>query len=358
MPAYFKADRSGKQRAAINIGKDIVETVVLGLLFDVDADDVVSASRAKAIFEEVHNSDGEPVSSYNIKINNFYQLRYVQRLLSCGLSFMQCAKVVSASREELGQAAKIGYALENDVARIARITCALSLEMLSEMMRASWAYLIGLDASTDSFGVSMLDLRIRILVNGDFHNFHMLAIPMFVEHSGEEMFKLLSDSLSALDPDWKMKIVGITIDGAASMTGVRKGIVSRIQAVAAKGLIRVWCGAHQLDLALKKALDRFPETFLTTLTTMIAYLRRQQKLISKMKSKSPYYITVRWSSLCQVVSWYVKHREKVKAFLAEKEVVWAPCEQWWLTLFMLHKMLDLFWSTSASLQASNLTLRQ
>ncbi|CAK9217543.1 unnamed protein product [Sphagnum troendelagicum] len=142
------------------------------------------------------------------------------------------------------------------------------------------------------------------------------------------------------------------------MTGVRKGIVSRIQAVAAKGVIRVWCGAHQLDLALKKALGRLPEAFLTTLTTMIAYLRRQQKLISEMKSKSPYYITVRWSSLCQVVSWYVKHQEKVKAFLAEKEVVWAPFEQSWLTLLMFHKMQDLFWSTSASLQASNLTLRQ
>jgi hypothetical protein len=228
MPVYFEADRSGKQRAAINIGKDIVETVVLGLLFDVDANNVASASKARAIFEEVHNSDGEPVSSYNIKMNNFDQLWYVQRLFGCGLSFMQCAKVVSASREELGQAAKIGCASKNDVARIARITCALSLELLNEMMRASWAYSIGLDASTDSFGVSMLNLRIRIPVNGDIHNFHMLADPMFAEHSGEEMFKLLSDSLSALDSDWKMKIVGITTNGATSMIGVRKGIVSRI----------------------------------------------------------------------------------------------------------------------------------
>jgi len=38
--------------------------------------------------------------------------------------------------------------------------------------------------------------------------------------------------------------------------------------------------------------------------------------------------------------------------------VWAPSKQWWLTLLMLHKMLDLFWSTTASLQASNLMLRQ
>jgi len=275
MPAYFKADRSGKQCAAINIGKDIVEIVVLGLLFDVDVDDVTSASRARAIFEEVHNSDDEPVSSYNIRINNFDQLRYVQHLLGCGLSFVQCAKVVSASREELGQAAKIGCASENDVARIAHITCALNLEILSEMMRASWAYSVGLDASTNSFSVSMFDLRIRILMNGDIHNFHMLAIPMFAEHSGKEMFKLLSNSLSALDPNWKMKIVGIITDGATSMTGVRKGIVSRIQAITAKGLIRVWCGTHQLDLALKKALGCLPEAFLTTLTTMIAYLRRQ-----------------------------------------------------------------------------------
>jgi hypothetical protein len=121
----------------------------------------------------------------------------------------------------------------------------------------------------------LLDLRIRIPMNGNIHNFHMLAVLMFAQHSGEEMFKLLSDSLSALDPDWKMKIVGITTDGAASMTGVRKGIVSRIQAVATKGLIRVWCSAHQLDLALKKALGCLLEAFLTTLTTMIAYLRRQ-----------------------------------------------------------------------------------
>jgi hypothetical protein len=43
--AYFEVDRSGKQRATINIGKDIVETVVLGLLFDVDADNAVTHSQ-------------------------------------------------------------------------------------------------------------------------------------------------------------------------------------------------------------------------------------------------------------------------------------------------------------------------
>ncbi len=48
MLTYFEADRSGKQRATINIGKDIIEIVVLGLLFDADADDVASVSRARA----------------------------------------------------------------------------------------------------------------------------------------------------------------------------------------------------------------------------------------------------------------------------------------------------------------------
>ena len=65
-------------------------------------------------------------------------------------------------------------------------------------------------------------------------------------------------SISALDADWKVKLIGVTTDGAASMTGPRKGIVSRIQGVVSKGLIRVWCGAHQLDLALKKAIEQLP----------------------------------------------------------------------------------------------------
>jgi hypothetical protein len=55
---------------------------------------------------------------------------------------VQCAKVVSASQKELGQATKIGCVSKNDVVRITRITCALSLEMLSEMMCALWAYFL------------------------------------------------------------------------------------------------------------------------------------------------------------------------------------------------------------------------
>ena len=111
-------------------------------------------------------------SSYNIKITNSDQLRYVQRLLGCGLSFTQCSHVVRASREQLGQLAKVGYASRADVARIARITCAISLEMIGEMMRTAWTYSIALDASTDSFGVSLLDIRVQIPVNGDLHNLH------------------------------------------------------------------------------------------------------------------------------------------------------------------------------------------
>ncbi len=36
MPAYFEAYQSRKQRATINIGKDIVKIVVFGLFFDND----------------------------------------------------------------------------------------------------------------------------------------------------------------------------------------------------------------------------------------------------------------------------------------------------------------------------------
>ena len=60
---------------------------------------------------------------------------------------------------------------------------------------------------------------------------------MYADHTGEEMFNILSDTISALNADWKVKLIGVTTDGAASMTGPRKGIVSRIQGVISKGLI-------------------------------------------------------------------------------------------------------------------------
>ena len=91
-----------------------------------------------------------------------------------------------------------------------------------------------------------------------------------------ELFEKLFD---ILDPLWKTKLVGITTDGAASMTGRHKGAVTKIQNSAlGEGFYRLWCVLHQIDIVVQKCVTSyFNDDFYTALTGFISYLRRQQK---------------------------------------------------------------------------------
>jgi hypothetical protein len=73
--------------------------------------------------------------------------------------------------------------------------------------------------------------------------------------------------------------------------------ILRNESLCADSFYRIWCLAHQLDLVVKAAVNHLDESevfiFLKVLTEVIAYLRRQKKLIFEMGSRCPYYITVR-----------------------------------------------------------------
>jgi hypothetical protein len=82
------------------------------------------------------------------------------------------------------------------------------------------------------------------------------------------------------------------------MTGRARGLATRLGQCTTAKLIRIWCGLHQLDLVVgrvfKKALD---EEFYSVLTTAIGDLRRQQNLITSMRSTCPLIADVRWISM-------------------------------------------------------------
>ncbi len=65
------------------------------------------------------------------------------------------------------------------------------------------------------------------------------------------------------------------------------GLVTRFERLALPGFIRIWCGAHQLDLFMQEFFKALlQEQFYSTLTAFIGYLRRQQNLISDMKTQA------------------------------------------------------------------------
>jgi len=133
----------------------------------------------------------------------------------------------------------------------ARVVCAHSLQIISDVIAKMWCFSIALDGSTHQ-GMSYLDTQIRFFWEGSIHNFHLMAIPLFEKHTGENMFSVLERFFDAVFTEsWRSQCISISSDGARNMMGHVRGLVMRISSECSPGLIRIWCGLHQLDLVMQ-----------------------------------------------------------------------------------------------------------
>lgn len=313
----------GRKRV-FTIEKDIVEVVVKECLMpssedadeDADEDDAdVENLRGDIGMEafkpeyEVTEDGSKVVACYKVTVPNPLQFDYVVSLLAAGLSFRQISRVVLENRDRLGCASKTGCLSDGEASCYSRIVCAVGLQILSDLMKKSWAFAVASDVCTDDFGNSHLDVRVRfpgLDTGDDLLSFHLLAIPLFDEsHSGASLFEFFAKVFDALCPNWKDKLIGSSTDGAPNMTGCNVGFTTQLaNAVNGDAFYRIWCLAHQLDLIIKAALHAMADSghfpFMNILTTIIGWLRRQDSLIRQLQSKCPYYISVRWTSVSKV----------------------------------------------------------
>ena len=111
-----------------------------------------------------------------------------------------------------------------------------------------------------------------------------MAIPLFEQHTGENMFVVLKELLdSVFNPTWKLKCVFVSSDGARNMTGSTNGLVTHTSKYCDPGIIQIWCGCHQLDLVMQRVFKpAFDENFYLTLTSLIGYLQWPKNLINEM----------------------------------------------------------------------------
>ena len=116
-----------------------------------------------------------------------------------------------------------------------------------------------------------------------------MAIPLFEQHTGENMFVVLKKLLNAVfNPTWKLKCISVSSDGARNMIGSANGLVTQISNHCDPGIIQIWGGLHQLDLVMQCVFKpAFDGKFYSTLTSLIGYLWHQQNLISEMQSTCP-----------------------------------------------------------------------
>ena len=125
------------------------------------------------------------------------------------------------------------------------------------------------------------------------------------------------------------------------MTGCTQGLLTRIDRVTNHGMIRVWCGLHQLDIVIhrvyKKSLD---DEFMGILTSLIVRLLPQQNPIQDMHSTCPKVATMRWVSMHSSSRWLTTNIIRVNKHLGNKKPHCTLPKRWWTFIFALHAFAD------------------
>ena len=108
--------------------------------------------------------------------------------LTVGITFRQVGRIIRAMKDQTGLASIVSIS-EATVCQYTRFVCALSLQNILDILitLSVWDLLIALDMSTHQ-GFLYLDIRIRICWQGDILNIHLVYIPVFDRHTGENMF--------------------------------------------------------------------------------------------------------------------------------------------------------------------------
>ena len=173
-------------------------------------------------------------------------------------------------------------------------------------------------------------------------------------HTGAYQFELVVKLLDVIAPSWRDQLIGIASDGASDMTGCIQGTVTRLCQEANSEVYRVWCGAHQLDLLMKKAFHKLCEdNFVGRVTRLTGHLRRQQNLISDMKSTCPTFAETRWISMGKLLKWLKDKRVRLFQHFEAKKPACTPPMYWWIVVYVVQELVERVETTFAAVQGLN-----
>ncbi|KAI9911291.1 hypothetical protein PsorP6_009055 [Peronosclerospora sorghi] len=344
----------------LTFNRDIVDKVIGDLLFDVD-DESIHFTHERALFvfklhEEALPEDNADV--YSVKIESVLRFKMISGFVSKVASFRSASKFVDVAREVTNLSYLQGCS-EGVCATYIRIICAASLQDIHDILRRCWAYSIALDVG-HAQGTSYMDVRIRFGASaGMLVNVHVIALPLHTKKTTETQFNTTSKALDAIDSSGLSMIVSIGTDGERTMTGRLSGVQTRFEQAETFPLVRVWFGLHQVDLvAQKEYIFLADDTFVKTLTGLIAYLRRKQNLTAEMKTTCPKFVSSRWFSMKRVTEWLIKHRVRVSEYLEGKKPACNPPVGWWIILLCLDSVATVLARTCSLLQGLSTLLSQ
>lgn len=263
--------------------------------------------------------------------------------ISHGLSFREVVLTLRNLRTNCG----LGFlnsVTEQNVSHYVKSLAILNLHGLAAILSSDdvWCYSLAIDGATHR-GVSYIDIRVRCVYRGCLKNYHLLALPFTASHTGDNMCAVVRDIMRVVGGDlWDHKLLAVTTDGAANMTGRHRGLVTQLQSLSVNTIYRVWCGAHQLDLIVQDCVARqLYDSFYHTFTSLISYLRRQQRFITE-HGKCPRVATTRWLSIGNVVSWILRRRSSIIAYIGREDTsnFNGATAEWWLQCYAIEGLME------------------
>jgi hypothetical protein len=235
--------------------------------------------RALSLFKRVESEDDVTIYSYSVTIpkTKTTLFRLAVRYMSCGTSFRMAFELIGYTYAVLGKPG-LRACSRDEISNFVQTVCVINLQRIANLLRRSWAFSLALDSATHQ-STSFLDLRFRVFIP-NYHsiiNLHGCTRPMFDRHTGDIMSTMVNKFLTVLCPDWTIRLLGLTYDGARNMTRRVAGVVICLDVAMHSdcSLIRIWCGAHQLDLVMEDIMNNvIKERFFSVMTGFITHLAR------------------------------------------------------------------------------------
>ncbi|XP_069792252.1 LOW QUALITY PROTEIN: general transcription factor II-I repeat domain-containing protein 2-like [Narcine bancroftii] len=257
------------------------------------------------------------VSEMIVKAGNpFTEGEFVKKCI------LQAASIVRP--ENKGQFSNISLSANTVAERISHLSSDI-YNQLCEKAKCFSVYSVALDETTDITDTAQLAIYVR----GVDDNFEvteelLTVIPMPGQTTAQEIFYQLCDAIENAGLPWK-RFVGITTNGAPSMTGRKNGLVESVEEA-----IAMHCIIHQQALCSKcLKFDNVMSVVVKCINQIRSRSLKHRSFVLFLEEMESdygdvlYFTKVRWLSRGNILKRYFELRAEVKAFM-EKDGVAVP----------------------------------
>jgi len=268
-------------------------------------------------------------------------------------------------------AAKINnIPMSNDTVsrRITAISKDIEMQLIEKLIESPY-YAIQLDESTDVSSNAILLVYVRY-IDFELENIQeevLCFLKLLSFTTSDQIFESINSYFEQKNIPWN-KCIGICTDGAAAMVGTHKGVVSRIQQISHKDVIKTHCVLHREQLAAKNMSEDL-HTVLNDCVKIVNQIRNSaiktrifSLMCEEMGSEHKnllLYSHIRWLSRGKVLKRFFDLRVEIEIFLNDQKSHQTEnfrCNTWLAKIGYLADIFSLLNELNLSMQGNMINL--